>query len=193
MKWDIKNINEIVIFINNQLRKNTSMTDIEKNYFDVNSRVIHKRLLRLGYKKINNQYIKTNEEKNNINFKKDKELVVQKKFKKSVEQKENFKVLDNKNLKEVKTLNDLDINKLKELINLLDPLKELLKNYKDNSKSFLISNLEVPVIKDVKQRTIKVDINVLKNWDTFLEENSNYKAQDLISQALKEFMENHKK
>ena len=185
MDWNIENIENIVVFINKELQNNRAMTDIEKIEFNANARVIHKRLLRLGYKKIDNQYIKENELELSKNTK-----VVQEKFKK-----EPIKKIQEKKEKKKETyLNmNIEMDKLKELLELLEPIKELLKKDKDNTRKVVNNNLEIPIIKNVKQRTVKIDINILKEWDNFIEDHSNYKAQDLISQALKEFMENHKK
>lgn len=57
MEWKKENIVEIVEFINNKLKLGNPMVKIENEYFGENARVIHKRLIRLGYKKINNQYL----------------------------------------------------------------------------------------------------------------------------------------
>ena len=56
MEWDKNNIGEIVGFINRELETGRPMNNIELEEFGVNERVIHKRLLRIGYKKIDNQY-----------------------------------------------------------------------------------------------------------------------------------------
>ena len=56
MDWDKNNIDEIVGFINRELGTGRPMNNIELEEFGVNERVIHKRLLRIGYKKIDNQY-----------------------------------------------------------------------------------------------------------------------------------------
>ena len=56
MDWDKNNIDEIVEFINRELESGRPMNNIELEEFGVNERVIHKRLLRIGYKKIDNQY-----------------------------------------------------------------------------------------------------------------------------------------
>lgn len=183
MDWNIENIETIVIFINAELRKDRTMTAIEKEDFNVNARVIHKRLLRLGYKKIDNQYIKEEETL------KDALVVTEHQEEKKKERKEPTKGT----IKEVPLSMDIEIDKLKELLELVEPIKELLKRDKGSIKKNINNNLEIPIIKNVKQRTVKIDIDVLKDWDKFIDENSNYKAQDLISQALKEFMKNHKK
>ena len=56
MEWNKDNIDEIVEFINRELESGRQMNNIELEEFGVNERVIHKRLLRIGYKKIDNQY-----------------------------------------------------------------------------------------------------------------------------------------
>lgn len=56
MEWNKDNIDEIVEFINMELESGRPMNNIELEEFGVNERVIHKRLLRIGYKKIDNQY-----------------------------------------------------------------------------------------------------------------------------------------
>lgn len=56
MEWDKDNIDEIVEFINKELATGRAMSKIELEEFGANERVIHKRLGRLGYKKIDNQY-----------------------------------------------------------------------------------------------------------------------------------------
>ena len=56
MEWNKDNIDEIVECINRELESGRPMNNIELEEFGVNERVIHKRLLRIGYKKIDNQY-----------------------------------------------------------------------------------------------------------------------------------------
>ena len=56
MEWNRTNLIKIVEFINKELNNGKPMVKIEKESFGENERVIHKRLIRLGYKKIDNQY-----------------------------------------------------------------------------------------------------------------------------------------
>ena len=57
MEWNKNNLIKIVEFINKELNNGKPMVKIEKESFGENERVIHKRLIRLGYKKIDNQYV----------------------------------------------------------------------------------------------------------------------------------------
>lgn len=57
MEWNKNNLIKIVEFINDELKSGKPMIKIERETFGENERVIHKRLIRLGYKKIDNQYV----------------------------------------------------------------------------------------------------------------------------------------
>ena len=61
MEWKKERIEEIKDYINLELAKGRPMVSIEKEDFEANERVIHKRLVRAGYKKIDNQYILSND------------------------------------------------------------------------------------------------------------------------------------
>lgn len=57
MEWNKNNLIKIVEFINNELKSGKPMIKIERETFGENERVIHKRLIKLCYKKIDNQYV----------------------------------------------------------------------------------------------------------------------------------------
>lgn len=57
MEWDDKNIGRMIAYINLELSKGRTMIDIENNEFNVNERVIHKRLIRKGYNKFNFNFL----------------------------------------------------------------------------------------------------------------------------------------
>ena len=66
MEWNKNNLLNIVEFINDELKSGKPMIKIEKESFGENERVIHKRLIRLGYKKIDNQYVANKDITSNI-------------------------------------------------------------------------------------------------------------------------------
>ena len=76
-----------------------------------------------------------------------------------------------------------EYNKITELIQLLEPLKTLLNN----------KNTDVIIAKDLKLKAFRIDSQVLKEWEIFCSNNKQYKVQDLVSTALKEFIESNKK
>lgn len=158
-----KNIEDIIQYVNSQLSLGRHMKDIEINDFKVNERVITKRLNRKGYKKIDNQFVLTN--------------VIKK---------------DNKNIKSkfIEKYNEnIDIQKINELIELLKPLKKLIQEHNKN-----INNKEIKIknITNVKQKLFKVDTNVLTSWEEFVKNHKQYKVQSLISLALEEFINKYK-
>lgn len=158
-----KNIEDIIQYVNSQLSLGRHMKDIEINDFKVNERVITKRLNRKGYKKIDNQFVLTN--------------VIKK---------------DNKNIKSkfIEKYNEnIDIQKINELIELLKPLKKLIQEHNKN-----INNKEIKIknITNVKQKLFKIDTNVLISWEEFVKNHKQYKVQNLISLALEEFINKYK-
>lgn len=96
-------IDEIIKYINKELSKGRTLKDIETIDFNVNDRVIAKRLARKGYKRINNQYIHQSNT-NVLNDKIDSNILATKES--------NTKVLPK--------YNNIDLNKLNELIDLME-------------------------------------------------------------------------
>ena len=182
MKWDINNIDSIVQFINDQLKLDIPMKEIEEKEFNVNPRVISKRLLRLGYKKINNKYVKDGSITKVIPKCNSFDLDGGK-------YKDITKVISNKD-------KDLDIDILIELQNLIGPIKEVIKDYDklkiENDKRDILDNFKIYKAKNVKQKLFKIDSDILNEWNKFIDKYDEFKVQDLISTALKEFINRYK-
>ena len=96
----------------------------------------------------------------------------------------------NKGITKVLTQEE-QVNKLLELVANADKILELLNNTQ------AIDTTTIQLTYDIRgnyQRTsFKVSEEVLSQWSEFKEQWSEYKSQELISQALAEFMINHKK
>lgn len=88
---------------------------------------------------------------------------------------------------------DIDINSLKELISLIEPIKEVIQAYNDSKNIIEIekAQLNPPNITEVKQKIFKVDVDIIKRWDKFVADHKEYKVQSLISLALKEFLDKY--
>lgn len=165
MEWDIANIENIVKYINNQLFLKRTMTDIERVDFNVNPRVIHKRLYRLGYRKINNEYIINNN--NSITKVMPKKINLQK-----------------------NNYNRINESKILELIDMIEPLKEIIQEY-NRSKTYVdVDTIELrpKAVTEVKQKLFKIDVTVLDKWEEFVSSHKEFKVQQLISLALEEFV-----
>lgn len=195
MEWDKGNITGMVAFINSELDKDRTMKSIEEESFNVNDRVIHKRLYRLGYKREGKKYIlaEAKEEKKNEEY--NKSIT---KYNK-VEQKKKEAVLI---LPQMATTSDLmttsDINSLKELVAIVEPLKAIVEDYHKGitgsiTESITNDNkLDVKIATEVKQKLFKVDVEVLEEWEKFIQTHREFKVQDLISQAIREFVNRYK-
>ena len=95
----------------------------------------------------------------------------------------------------IQSLNkDIDMNSLKELISLIDPIKEVIQEYNKSKNIIEVEKLGLkpPSVTQIKQKLFKVDIEVLEQWNNFIMEHKEYKVQSLISLALSEFIEKYK-
>ena len=181
MKLENLSIEEIVDYINNELKLGRSMKDIEINDFKVNDRVIVKRLNRKGYRRVENKFV-------NIltkDIQKDNKVILNKKKKINFNRK--TEVMPECN-------NDINESKLLELIDLLEPIKSLIEDYERNKKIIEVNSIELKpkAITKVKQKLFKIDIDVLEQWEEFVLNHKEFKVQQLISLALEEFIERYK-
>lgn len=193
MDWDSNNLDIIVNYINKEL-DNRTMIDIENNDFQVNERVIHKRLSRKGYKKVNKKYIKVipkynesitnNENKYNQSITKD-----------IPRKKEVIEVI-----KDINSVKDIDIKLIKELVSLIDPIKEVIQKYNQSiTKENIIDVAAIEIVinrkilkNEIKPVGFKLDIEVYEDWKSFTNEFKDIKNQDLLGMALIEYMNKHR-
>lgn len=170
---DINNIEEVALYLNNELSKGRRQKEIEINDFKVNERVISKRLVSKGYKKIDNQYIKYDNNNTKV-IKKEK-----------IEYDNSITPVINQ--KEIQ-------GKIICLAQNYDKILKIIQEYdKKYDKEYDGITIELPIetIRDFRT-SIRVN-NVI--WEQFNEFANNYKEftkRDLLSMALKEYMENHK-
>ena len=194
MEWKKERIEEIKDYINLELAKGRPMVSIEKEDFEANERVIHKRLVRAGYKKIDNQYILSNDviQVSNNSITKDKD-----KYNKSI-----TTVIQKQEEAISKDFKETDIQALKELISLVEPLKDVIQVYNKSittEKYIDVEPIEVNIDRsklsgNIKATGFRIDESILKQWKEFIKDyNGEYKVQDLVGQALLEFIEKYKK
>lgn len=167
MRWDNENIENMVKYINTELAKGRRMIDIGISDFQVDSRSIDRRLNKEGYTMINNEFVTETKIALDAALEKAKS--------------------ENKN-DDIKIPEGLDIDRLIELQDLIEPIKELLEKQKD-----LEDDSELPGVRytDIKQKTFKVDREILAKWEAFCKTKKGYKMQDLTSRALAEYMQKH--
>lgn len=158
MEWSKENIDEIVEFINQELAKGRPMVKIEIEYFNVNERVIHKRLTRLGYKKINNQYRLDSDISCNITHVKEKKI-------------------DSNNTRNIDSTNtglgaQIDMDKLELLLSNLDKILKLISsdttsitsnntsNSRSGSNEVRSLRIDTGLYEAIKQRAARDQINI---------------------------------
>ena len=181
MNWNAKNIDNIVNFINLELSKGRTLADIERNEFGVNPSVISKRLGRLNYKRINNKFIKLDSR----HFSRHDVISIEK-----------VDVLENNNNK-IMTVDDVVINKenkekLINIINRYDDLMNLLdhKNINNCNNGIVIELPNEEGKKDTRA-TIRVNKIIWERFNKFCDNNKAFTKKELLSQALKEFLERY--
>ena len=96
----------------------------------------------------------------------------------------------NKGITKVLTQEE-QVNKLLELVANADKILELLNNTQDIDTTTI--HLTYDIRGNYQRTSFKVSEEVLSQWSEFKEQWSEYKSQELISQAMAEFMVNHKK
>ena len=174
---------EMAAYINMELERGRTMKDIENNDFKVNERVIAKRLKRRGYKKIGNKYVlqgdvKEGDDKvNQPVIKHDKVLTDR------ADDKKNQLVINDKNV----------MDKVYGLVKNYDRIMELLNsNDKVYDKVYDGITIELPMSEEYRT-TIRINKVIYEQFDTFCTDNRTFTKKDLLSMALKEYMDKYKK
>lgn len=176
-------IEQLVEYVNQELSKGRTMKDIETNDFNVNDRVIVKRLTRRGYKRAGNEF---KQGVTNV-IQKDKEF----KNKPILEPNKDIASTENKSIQ--KHNRSISNEKLMELVDLIEPIKEMIEEYNRNKNIVDVTAVELrpKAITEVKQKLFKIDINVLEQWEEFVLNHKEFKVQQLISLALEEFIQKY--
>lgn len=182
MKWDINNIDNIVNFINLELNNGRSLAEIERSEFGVNPSVISKRLGRLKYKRINNKFIRQDsgqcvrhgvgQEKNNVLVGKVTEVIQ----------------TGDKTIADIVPIRETQ----EKLISLIDNYAIIMELVEAKKNEIGIS-IELPNEPGKKEAraTIRVNKVIWDKFNHFADKNKQFTKKELVSQALKEFMEKY--
>lgn len=206
-KGNEKDIGAIALYINSELKKGRTQKEIEIIDFNVNERVIEKRLKRNGYKKIDNQYIKPGISENKKSDDECMTTVIKENkdnnFNDVIEVEEVKEVIipgiseskksDDKCMTTVIRNKKLEEN-LIDLLNNYDKLKNIINEYdKEQSQEQKKIIIELPLDNEKDFRTtIRINKSIWNEFNKFSEKNKEFNKKDLLSMALKEYIENHK-
>lgn len=183
-------------YINNQLENNNSITSV-CNRLEIGRSTIRDRFKKVNYKysKDLNQYIYNN----------DATDVVQEHIKISninngcntsdrneVNNNSTTDVIQGDMVTEIINKSDAEIKKnLLDLVNNYDVLKDIIELHKRNTsviKQQIVIDIEDA---DSKLTTLRVNSKVLDQFNDFCKNNKQYKKVDLLSQAMKQFIERY--
>lgn len=95
--------------------------------------------------------------------------------------------------------NEINGQKMDYILSKLDTLEEMIKIFEAKKESIGLGNNDIIIDLiddrhlDPKPRSMRINSFVLKEWDKFCNENRYYQKMDLVSMALKEYIENHRK
>lgn len=191
-------------YINNELRKEgSSLTGVCKA-IGIGRTTVRERAKKQGFifDKGLNQYIKVENTPNNSG------RVTPTDTKKSKYQSPRIQEISKKNNSDVVSFNngvvmtdDQEINshKMGYILSKFNTLEEMIRIFEAKKESVgsgdqdIIIDLIDDRHLDPKPRSFRVNSFVLNDWDQFCNENRYYQKMDLVSMALKEYMERHKK
>jgi hypothetical protein len=177
---DLNDIEQVTLYMNTELQKGRSQKEIEMIDFEVNQGVMKNRLTRRGYKKIDNQWILLDKQYEGSNTKV------------TIKQTQELKQYDNNN-----TLVITDEKMKNNIINLAknyDKIMSIVEQYDTQyDKEYDSMTIELPVetIKDFRT-SIRINNVVWEQFNKFSEAHKEFTKRDLLSMALKEYMDKFK-
>lgn len=177
---------EQIEYINKLLKDNMTLTSISKT-LGVGRSTIRDRFKKLDYtynKDLNKYALSDNKDCNTDVAQANKKVL------KSINTND-LKKYDDSNT-DVKSLDKAMKGKLINVMGEYDVLMEMIELYKSNS-NVLQSNILIDLPNVASELTsFRVNKEILKQFKEFLKEQREYRNIDLVSMALKEYMENHK-
>lgn len=191
-KFNKLDIIEQIKYINNELKNNKSITSVSKE-LGIGRSTIRDRFKKANYiySKELNEYVHNNDitEVTQVNKKSNNRCDT------SVKMEENncsTPVIQKDTVTEIVTKSDKEIrNNLLDLVNNYDVLKDIIELHKRNTsvvKQQIIIDLEDA---ESKLTTLRINSTVLDQFNEFCSKHKEYKKLDLLSQAIKEFIEKY--
>ncbi len=180
---------EQINFINSQLKKNKSITSVCKELG------VGRSTIRDRFKKSNYSYCKdSNEYILNYSTKSSSQELIHDKNRcnTSVIYNKNTDSSNNNSIVTILEKSDKEIqSNLLDLVSNYDVLKEIIELHKRNTsviKQQIIINLEDT---ETTTTTLRINKSILEKFNKFCDENRQFKKVDLLSQSLKNFIEQH--
>ena len=166
-------------YINELLQQGKTVKQI-RTELNISEKLFQRQIKELGYKY--NQKIKQYEI---IEYKSNTNVTQQ------TDYKDNIKVLQKSDYKDntkiISKNKELDINKVADLVEDYDTLKNMIKWFKDKENTIDRIVIDLPEAKD-KRTTILINEIVYNKFDEFCNRHKEYSKKDLMAMALLEYM-----
>lgn len=193
-------LNELAEYINEQLDLGRNLTKVAKEDFNVNESTIRKKLTKDNiYKRIGNQYVRqshtqSDTDKNNVvnqplhNVRQDVRHIVTN---------HSEQVFQSNNIVSHTSSQDVTNQKYNQLLDNYDILMQIIEDYKTakehGTAAFTGLVVELPVEHQKDFRiTLRVNDTVYKDFKKFADNNKQFTLKELVSQALKEFIDKYR-
>lgn len=193
-------IDELVSIINTELKNGNNLTKIARELFSVNESSIRKKLNKVGYRRVNDQFILVDTIKENDNDKTEVRQEIKQYIKpiESTSENKGSLIIPN-NLK----VNLIELAKdYERIMNVVKMVEESEYDKMSYSKYDKVSyseydneiNIRLPLetVKDFRATT-RVNNVIWGQFDDFCKENKEFTKRDLVSMALLEYMQKYKK
>lgn len=177
---DINDIEQVVVYMNNELKKGKSQKEIEINDFKVKQGVMKNRLTRRGYKKNDNQWVLSKGQYEGSSI----EVIEVEKSKQIKYDNNNTLVINDEKIK------DNIIKLAKNYDKIMSIVQEYDKQY-DKQYDGMTIELPIETIKDFRT-SIRINNVIWEQFNEFTEMHKEFTKRDLLSMALKEYMNKYK-
>ena len=193
-------IDELVSIINTELKNGNNLTKIARELFSVNESSIRKKLNKVGYRRVNDQFILVDTIKEDDNDKTEvREEIKQdtKPIESTSENKGSLIIPNNLKVNLIELAKDYE-----RIMNVVKMVEESEYDKMSYSKYDKMSyseydneiNIRLPLetVKDFRATT-RVNNVIWGQFDDFCKENKEFTKRDLVSMALLEYMQKYKK
>jgi len=191
-----EDILEFITYINVELLQGREMKDIEKNDFLVNDRVIAKRLARRRYKRVPNtaDIVDTNGNLIKIFTEEDNSKTIELQPKEIIsDEEEDSKSSVVHEVKDIIYNENIKSNELLELINRKEEIFKVLDYFNNMSDIDNELSIKLPNTKNNEfEVAVRLNDIVWEEFKDFSKKHPFFELEDLISQALVEFMNKYK-
>lgn len=196
MDYKSMKLDDLAEYINLQLEKGRNFTEVAAEDFSCNESTLRKRLTgKKLYKRIGNKYVRQCQTEDD----KSKNLNQINNVRQSVRQDvtdENMTQIISETMSQSVTVSPSDNEKFLGLISNYELIMQMLDDYKNTKDSYNRSNdlvVELPVEKKKDFRiTLRLNDVVYEEFKEFADRNKQFTIKELISQALKEFIQKYR-